>query len=496
MKQKQTARPIMIQGTCSNAGKSLIAAGLCRIFSRDGYCTAPFKSQNMALNSYVTADNREMGRAQVTQAYACYKEPDARMNPVLLKPSSETGSQVIVDGIAGDTLDFTGYRKQKEHLKQVIREDYRSLAAENDIVVIEGAGSPAEINLAADEIVNMYVARETDAPVIIVGDIDRGGVYAHFYGTCELLADDDKKRIAGFLVNKFRGDASLLVSAHQFLSEKTGVPVLGVVPVVPDLCIPEEDSVSFKSRIGEKRYDGSAPVSIALIDLPHISNFTDYDAFLLEPDVHLYTVATPGELGNADLILIPGSKNVIADLHSLRTKGFEDTLHKCARAGVMIAGICGGYQMLGTTISDPGHLESSSESADGLEMLQMRTVLEAGKVLSQTDARTADGRYRVKGYEIHHGHTETNEKPYLIRGDETVVGVRRHNVWGTYLHGIFDNAPFRRAVLNEIRQKKNLPPLPVTRGRTLDAELDRLADHIEASVDMNRIYRCMGIVNS
>lgn len=486
----------MIQGTSSDAGKSLIATGLCRIFSRKNLLVVPFKAQNMALNSYVTADNREMGRAQVTQAIASFKEPDVRMNPVLLKPSSDTGSQVIVKGTARSVMNFSEYKKLKVELKEIIHQCYTELASENDVVIIEGAGSPAEINLKKDEIVNMHVARLAQAPVLIVGDIDRGGVFAHFIGTWELLDPDEQKMVKGFIINKFRGDASLLQSAIEYVEERTGVPVLGTVHMLEDLNIPDEDSVSFKRAVGKKRYNPKSDINIALIDLPHISNFTDFDPFLDDGDVNIYTVNSPDHIGSPDMIILPGSKNVIGDLLGLKNSGYTKIISDAVDKGTMIVGICGGYQMLGKRINDPNHLESSVTSSEGLGYLEIETTLDREKKLSQTKAYSPLCDQELSGYEIHHGVSKVSgskEKPFVLNKEGEVIGVRRGKVWGTYLHGIFDNNEFRREILNEIRLSKGTKTAKVTHEKGLDDELNRLADHIEHSLDMNRIYTIMGI---
>ena len=487
------AKSLMIQGTCSNAGKSLLVTGLCRIFRDMGYSVSPFKAQNMALNSFVTREGLEMGRAQVTQSYAAGKEPDIRMNPVLLKPSSDTGSQVIVMGKAIGTLNFIDYKALKKKLKENIHNAYYSLAAENDIIILEGAGSPAEVNLIKDDLVNMRAAEMANAPVLIAGDIDRGGVFASFYGTYKILNGKDRRRIKGYIINKFRGDASLLSPALYYMKKKTGRPVLGTVPYIKDLKIPDEDSVNFKKSVGRNNFNPAKPINIALVDLPHISNFTDFDPFYQDDDVNLYIVNGPGEIKKADIIILPGSKNVIGDLTYLKTKKIDTVLLKCASLKKMIIGICGGYQMLGNNICDPSNLESSSSEINGLGLLSLNTVLEKEKMLKQTKALCIQNKMPLTGYEIHHGKTNINEKSYIQNSEGISIGARKDMIWGTYLHGIFDNGSFRREILNEIRKNKSLPALPAVNEISLDSEILRLSNILNESLDMKKIYKIMGL---
>lgn len=415
---------LMVQGTCSNAGKSILAAAFCRIFLQDGLRVAPFKAQNMALNSCVTPDGLEMGRAQAVQAAACRLDPDVRMNPVLLKPCSDVGSQVIVMGRPVGVMRVRQYVDYKPQARDAAFAAYDSLAAEHDVMVIEGAGSPAEINLKAHDIVNMAMARHAGARVLLVGDIDRGGVFAALVGTMELLEGWERDHVAGYLLNKFRGDASLLDPALDFMKQRTGRPVLGVVPYLRDLGLPEEDSVTFKDGLPGLR--GGAPaevgadvpgsglgpvLDIVLVDLPHISNFTDVDALRGEPDVRLRVARTPAELAAPDgrmpdAVILPGSKNTTGDLRTLRATGMADALASLARDpdGPMVAGICAGLQMLGLCVADPLGLEGGG-SEQGLGLLPVRTELAAEKTLRRTAGVHPRSGLPVAGYEIRHGVT-------------------------------------------------------------------------------------------
>lgn len=481
----------MLQGTSSNAGKSVLAAGFCRIFLEDGYRVAPFKAQNMALNSFVTVDGLEMGRAQVTQARACQIVPEVYMNPVLLKPSSGKGAQVIVMGKPAGNMESHSYHELKKRLRRVIEEAYQNLESRFDLIVIEGAGSPAEINLKKEDITNMHVARLAKSPVVIVGDIDRGGVYAHLVGTYELLDADEQEMVAGFLINKFRGDVSQLQPANEFLEQRTGRKIFGIVPYVRDLRLPDEDSVEFKTRVGKQgRFPGQR-VNIALVDLPHISNFTDFDPFNADADVCLRVIDWPGDLLDADIIIIPGSKNTIYDLGYLREKGLADVLVQCSQRGVVIVGICGGYQMLGKEIQDWSGVESSGKSIAGLGLLAMTTVMEEEKQLRQVRGICKDNGLEINGYEIHHGRSDSQETPFLLNERGDVVGSRNKTgtTWGTYLHGVFDTAAFRNALLNPVRIRKGLSSRVDRETYDVDQELSRLASIVRNSVDMDAIYR-------
>jgi len=486
---------LMVQGTSSDAGKSVISAALCRILLQDGVRVAPFKAQNMSLNSFVTRDGGEMGRAQVVQAQACRLAPDTRMNPVLLKPVSMVGSQVIINGRAIGNMSVEEYVTYKPKAFAAACAAFDSLASEADAVIMEGAGSPAEVNLKRHDIVNMPMARYAGAPVLLVGDIDRGGVFASFVGTMEVMAEWERALVAGFIVNRFRGRESLLGPAFEIIKYHTGRPVLGVIPNLPDLGLPEEDSVSFKKGLFErKQCDGGCSIEIALIDLPHISNFTDFEPFLLEPDVRLRVVRAGDALGAPDAVLLPGSKNVIDDLHYLTGSGLAESIRALAAGGqTEIVGLCGGFQMLGEMISDPHGIEASGALA-GLALLPIRTVLARDKTLTrQTLIHRASG-HTVHGYEIHHGRTETETPldPFLSGEGASGIAAGLGLVWGTYLHGVFDADAFRHWFIDRLRERRGLGPVAGPRGSyDLEPALDRLAALVRERLDMAALYRLL-----
>ena len=444
------AKCIMVQGTMSGAGKSLLCTALCRIFAQDGLRTAPFKSQNMALNSFVTRDGLEIGRAQAVQAQAAGIEPDVRMNPVLLKPSSDTGSQVIVRGEVRGQMPAAEYYRYKKQLMTEVLAAYESLAAEYDVIVLEGAGSPAEINLRSDDIVNMGLARMVNAPVLLAGDIDRGGVFAQLYGTAALLEPEERARVKGVIVNKFRGDRSILEPGLRQLEELCGVPVAGVVPYV-HVDIDDEDSLT--SRFD--RDTARKQIDIAIVRLPRISNFTDFAPFERYENVSVRYVDRPQDLHRPDLILLPGTKSTISDLKWLRQSGLEAAVLKLADAGTPVIGICGGYQMLGQKISDPegAEAEAGTEIA-GMGLLEQATVFQGEKLQTQTSGRF--GRIEgllsplsgmaYQGYEIHMG--RSGDRPPLEG---------RGRVYGTYIHGIFDAPGIADAVLVALCREKGVP---------------------------------------
>ncbi len=491
---KRQTPAIMFQGTGSNAGKSVLTTAICRILKQDGYDVAPFKAQNMSLNSFVTRQGGEMGRAQVLQAQACRLEPDVRMNPVLLKPNSETGSQVILCGKAIGTTHFKDYAEQRAEIFKTVQRCYDELSAEHQIMVLEGAGSPAEVNLKANDIVNMNMARYANAPVLLVGDIDRGGLFASFVGTMEVLSEAERAMVAGFVINRFRGDASLLGDALEYTRFHTGKPVLGTIPYLQNLGLPEEDSVSFKQGllpIGEK---DTQLLDIAVLDLPHISNFTDLDPLGLEPDVGLRIVRTLAELGQPDALLIPGSKNTLADLAWLQQTGLAAAILDLAQAGqVEIIGICGGFQLLGMGISDPHAIESGAGEQQGLGLLAINTIMAEEKTTLQTCCCHLPSGCMLSGYEIHHGITTAEGVEALITGqDARLLGAGSSNgmVWGSYLHGIFDADPFRRWWLDRLRQRNGWQTDGLIRAcYDLEPALDRLADCVRGSLDMKAIYR-------
>ena len=480
------AKNIMIQGTMSNAGKSLVCAGLCRILRQDGYRVAPFKSQNMALNSFITKDGGEMGRAQVVQAEAAGIEPDVRMNPILLKPTTDVGSQVIIAGqVQGNMRAMEYYRRKREYIPAIL-EAYNSLASEYDIIVIEGAGSPAEINLKQEDIVNMGLAKLVDAPVLLVGDIDRGGVFAQLYGTVALLEEDEQKRIKGTVVNKFRGDRSILEPGIRILEELCGVPVAGVIPYT-HVDIDDEDSLTERfARTTERKL-----LDIAVIRLPRISNFTDFAPFERYANVSLRYVERVADLHSPDMILIPGTKSTIADLKWLRQSGLEAAILKAASAGTLIFGICGGYQMLGRRISDPDRVEAAGTTEiQGLGLLDMDTVFLGEKVQTQV-AGTFDGVTGLlsglngmdyTGYEIHMGCSQEKKPP--LQG--------RSNVYGSYIHGVFDAPGVSDGILKALCAKKGLD---FSALGTFDLQeykerqYNILAEAVRGGLDMELVYR-------
>ena len=488
------ARCIMVQGTMSGAGKSLLCAALCRIFAQDGYRTAPFKSQNMALNSFVTRDGLEMGRAQVVQAQAAGVEPDVRMNPILLKPSSDIGSQVIVNGEVRGDMPAKEYFRQKKALIPDILRAYNSLADEFDIIVIEGAGSPAEINLKADDIVNMGLARLVDAPVLLAGDIDRGGVFAQLYGTVELLEPDERARICGLLINKFRGDVEILRPGLAMLEEKTRLPVVGVVPYLK-VDIEDEDSLS--DRLQQK--NAVKPLDVAIVRLPHISNFTDFMPLEQHPLLGVRYVQAARELGMPDLIILPGTKNTVNDLLWLRQCGLETAVQKLARRGTPVLGVCGGYQMLGGMLDDSAGTESGRpQTLRGLELLPTRTVFTLEKRRAQVTATAAApfAGAALTGYEIHTGRTTVEGAPFCTLADGTPDGCVQGSVFGTYLHGLFDSGELTEKLAALLCRRKGLAPetaAPLTMQAYREQQFDLLADGVRRALDMPAIYAAMGL---
>ncbi len=482
------AKNIMIQGTMSNAGKSLLCAGLCRIFRQDGYRVAPFKSQNMALNSFITADGGEMGRAQVVQAEAAGIEPDVRMNPILLKPTTDVGSQVIVNGVVQGNMRAMEYYRRKREFVPAVLEAYDSLAAENDIIVIEGAGSPAEINLKQEDIVNMGLAKLVDAPVLLVGDIDRGGVFAQLYGTVALLEPEEKARIKGTIVNKFRGDRKILEPGLETLEQLCGVPVAGVIPYV-HVDIDDEDSLSTRFT----RDTGRKDIDLAVIHLPRISNFTDFAPFERFENVSVRYVEKVSDLHDPDMILLPGTKSTIADLKWLRESGLEAAVLKAASAGTPIFGICGGYQMLGRTVSDPEQVEAAGISEiSGMNLLDMDTLFRGEKVQTQTEGifENIPGLFSClnglayQGYEIHMGRSMERRSAVTCKG----------NVYGSYIHGIFDAPGVAEAILGALCRKKGLDPARLGSfdpKAYKEAQYDKLADAVRSGLDMDLVYRVL-----
>ena len=489
---------LMVQGTGSSVGKSVLCAAFLRIMKQDGYTVAPFKAQNMALNSFVTKAGLEMGRAQVTQAQAAGMEPDVRMNPVLLKPTSDRRSQIIVDGKAIGTMTAMEYHKYKPALRQSIRKTYDALENTVDCVVIEGAGSPAEINLREGDIVNMSMAESADAPVILVGDINLGGVFASLLGTIMLLTDEERARVKGVIINKFRGDVKILEPGLRMLEERIHVPVLGVVPWM-DVELEDEDSVT-------ERFDrkgGEGDLDVAVVKLRHISNFTDFQSLALQPGVKVRYAQTAKELETADLIVLPGTKNTIEDLIDLRNRGMDAAIVRHARNGGMVIGVCGGFQMLGRVLHDPDHVESRVPELAGLDLLDMEVTFEKEKYTAQASGTvncnsgwlTDANGITVDGYEIHAGQNQLGEHavPWLhINGHVDGIMNRQGNVMGSYLHGLFDDGQLFAAIAAHIRKQKGLDDktqTPVSFEAFREREFDRIADIVRASVDMDAIYR-------
>ena len=491
------AKCIMVQGTMSGAGKSLLCTALCRIFAQDGYKVAPFKSQNMALNSFVTRAGLEMGRAQVVQAQAAGVEPDVRMNPILLKPSSDVGSQVIVNGEVRGDMPARAYFRQKKALIPEILRAYESLAQEYDILVIEGAGSPAEINLKADDIVNMGLAKLVDAPVLLVGDIDRGGVFAQLYGTVALLEADERARICGLIINKFRGDVEILRPGLAMLEEKTHLPVLGVVPYTR-ADIEDEDSLSERLQSSK----AVKPLDAAVVRLPHISNFTDFMPLEQHPLLGVRYVQNVRELGSPDLIILPGTKNTVADLLWLRQCGLEAAVQKLAKRGTPVLGVCGGYQMLGRTLDDTLGSESGQpQTLRGLALLPTDTVFTAEKHRAQVTGTAAApfAGASLTGYEIHTGRTAVQGTPFCTQADGTPEGCVQGTVFGTYLHGLFDSGELTEKLAAYLCRQKGLCPeaaAPISMERYRAQQFDLLADSVRAALDLPAVYAAMGLPSS
>lgn len=498
----------MVQGTTSHAGKSLMATALCRIFAQDGLRVAPFKAQNMSLNSFVTPAGGEFGRAQAVQADAARVAPVVEMNPILLKPEGGRRSQVVVMGKPMRVASAHEYYTMKLTLWPLVAQALDKLRSQYDLVVIEGAGSPAEINLKEHEIVNMRVARYADAPVLLVGDIDRGGVFASLYGTMALLEPQERALIKAFVINKFRGDPSLLDSGLDILHQRTGVPFAGVVPYFTDIHIPEEDSLGLDAPQSQNIADDDTLLDIAVIRLPHIANFDDFDPLHQEPGVRLRYISAADELGAPDLIALPGSKTTVADLEWLRRRRLDRAITERRSAGTPLIGICGGYQMLGRRILDPDGVESDKPETAGLGLLPIATTFAAHKTTHQVRARVtarkgllADSAdVDIVGYEIHMGRTcgdsaaafritersgEPASSPDGALDDEGLT-------LGTYMHGLFHNHSLRRALLMRLSQRKGIA-LPPGAILDLDREYDKLAALVRRSVDMRMVYDMVGL---
>lgn len=506
------AKALMIMGTGSDVGKSVVAAGLCRLLHRRGIGIAPFKAQNMSLNSFVTVEEGEMGRAQVLQAQACGLLPHVDMNPILLKPEADNCSQVIVHGKVWGKLDAQSYFKRRDELFRFVKQSYQRLASLYDAIVIEGAGSAAEVNLRDKDVVNWPVAHMASASVLLVADIDRGGVFAQVIGTLDLLSAKERRRVLGVVINKFRGDAELFADGVAFIEERAQLPVLGVIPFLRNLEFDQEDSLD-KERHGQPCF-APEKVNIAIVLLPHMSNFTDFNVLVAEADVALRYVASPSELGGADVVILPGSKNTLADLHHIEQTGFPSALEEHVKKSGELVGICGGYQMLGCEVSDPHQAESDGNRA-GLELLDIVTELTPRKRTVQVQARplfgAAASNTNIHGYEIHVGVTRRRGASPAFRivassGPEEERGLASEHaydgalsaeghIWGSYIHGLFDSPGFRRFWLNRVRRRKGLPPLPVSVSEEVTARLasaiDDWADHLERHVNLGPIFAAL-----
>ncbi len=498
------AKAIMIQGTMSNAGKSLLVAGLCRIFKQDGYRVAPFKSQNMALNSFITEEGLEMGRAQVMQAEAAGIKPSVYMNPILLKPTNDIGSQVIVNGEVIGNMSARDYFAYKKKLIPDILHAYHKLEQDYYSVVIEGAGSPAEINLKTEDIVNMGMAKMADAPVLLVGDIDRGGVFAQLVGTIMLLEEDERQRMKGLIINKFRGDKTILDPGIEMLEKRCGIPVVGVTPYLP---IELEDEDSLSERFEKKREVDR--IDIAVIRVPRISNFTDFNPFESMKGVSLRYVHGVSELKDPDMIILPGTKNTMEDLLWMRQNGLEAAVLKAAAAGKVIFGVCGGYQMLGKTLKDPYRVEAGGE-VDGMGLLPMDTVFAMDKTRTRVSGKfqKLEGTLcelsgvELEGYEIHMGSSKLEEggKELTIIEDRNTAsskkaeGAQRGNVYGSYVHGIFDHEAVAKGIVTAIGKRKGLDVREIT-GMDFavfkEKQYEYLAQEMRKHLDMKAIYRIL-----
>lgn len=504
------AKKLMIQGTMSNAGKSLLTAGILRILKQDGYRAAPFKSQNMALNSYITKDGLEIGRAQAVQAQAAMTEPTVDMNPILLKPTTDMGSQVIVHGVPRGTMMARDYFAYKKTLIPEVLGSFARLEQEYDIIVIEGAGSPAEINLKQDDIVNMGLAKLLDAPVLLVGDIDRGGVFAQLYGTVMLLEPEERQRIKGLIINKFRGDKTILDPGITMIEELCGIPVVGVTPFLP---VEVEDEDSLSSRLENR--EGNGLVDIAVIRFPRLSNFTDFQVFSCMPEVSLRYVNHVRELRTPDLVILPGTKNTIEDLLWMRGSGLEAAVKKLAAGGVPVFGICGGYQMMGMSLLDAKGIESACgpKNVPGMELIPMDTCYEEEKIRTRvagafgeiTGILSGLSGKEMEGYEIHMGMTKAREgrlpMTYLLEQQggskkAKVDGISDGNCYGTYVHGIFDGKGVAEAVVSGLLKAKGMDRESVDSfdyHAFKEQQYDKLAEGLRKHLDMKQIYHIMGI---
>ncbi|MGA3117162.1 MAG: cobyric acid synthase [Syntrophobacteraceae bacterium] len=504
-----SARSLMFLGTGSDVGKSVLAAAFCRIFKKEGYRVAPFKAQNMALNSFITPQGGEMGRAQVVQAEAAGIEPHVDMNPILLKPTSQMGSQVIVLGRAIGNFSAKDYYEYKKELVPIVRGAFERLCAQNDLIVIEGAGSAVELNLKGHDLVNMAMAEMAGAKCILVGDIDRGGIFAALLGSFSLLEAGERDRIIGFIVNKLRGDPRLFEDGVQILQSRSGVPVFGVVPYFEDISLLEEDSVALGRRM-DKAHTQTAPraIRIGIVRLPFISNYTDFDPFERDSRIDLVYFDRPAQIFGFDAVIIPGSKNTIEDLAAMRKNGMADALSAFHKSGGTVVGLCGGYQMMGTIVRDPLGIESSIDTIPGLGLLDMETEMYPEKITSQVEASViseslpfAGRREMLSGYEIHMGRSVSSGEAKalfrIVRREGLAVDMEDGlsqpdgRAWGTYMHGIFDNDGFRNMFLEDVGRRSGKIVAPVSDSFSFrlwkEEQYDKLAELVRKHVDVVRI---------
>ena len=515
------AKALMIQGTGSGAGKSLLVAALCRIFKDSGVNAAPFKAQNMALNSYITLEGGEIGRAQALQAEAAKIEPTVDMNPILLKASGEAGSQVIIHGKVHSTMKAGEYYAFKKEAWKAVIKSFNRLSKKHELIIMEGAGSPAEINLMNVDIVNMSIAKHAKAPVILVGDIDKGGVFASLYGTVKLIGNDSR-HIKAYVINKFRGDLSILKPGLEMIHEKTGKPVIGVLPYINNIDLPEEDGQALSSQRGLcppyviPLSEKDKKIKIVIVKLQYISNFTDFDPFMHKPDIEIIYSRNSSEIENADMVIIPGSKNTVKDLMFLKETSLDKSIKQAYSKGIQIMGMCGGYQMLGKKIYDPHSIESPHKEVDGLGLLNIETTFEKEKTTCRVEGdlvRSSEFGYKssentkLTGYEIHMGTSRgdiglfklrrlsSNPSRATLCSPLILDGSINGNCWGTYIHGIFENDSFRRGIINSLRKQRGLPPVDSTikYSEMKEKAIDNLADIVKQHLDMNFINRIIGL---
>jgi adenosylcobyric acid synthase len=519
---KKQSRSLMFLGTGSDVGKSVLAAAFCRILKQEGYSVAPFKAQNMALNSFITPDGGEMGRAQVVQAEAAGIEPHVDMNPILLKPTSQMGSQVVVRGRAVGNFSAMDYYEYKKELIPVVKESFERLARKYDVIVLEGAGSAVELNLKEHDLVNMAMADLADASCILVGDIDRGGIFASLLGSFILLTPHEQSRIMGFMVNKLRGDPKLFFNGVEIIESRSRRPVLGVIPYFDDISLPEEDSVALRRRMGQSAGSLNGAPAVGVVRLPFISNYTDFDCFEHEPGVELLYFDRPAEVFRFDAVILPGSKNTLEDLDFLLRTGLAEAIVAYYKSGGTVVGLCGGYQMLGTKVRDPFGVESGLEEVSGLGLLDMETEMFPEKVTSQVEAvplieqgggspgaedPSSSLHQPLRGYEIHMGRSASSggARPLfrIIRRDGVPVEVLDgliqpdKRVWGTYIHGVFDNDDFRRRFLTDIAARSNKPASFSDTNFSYyswkEEQYDRLAEHVRRHTSIDQIFRSLGL---